>query len=554
MQYTVRAFFEGVDERLDGVCGTFCSMERTAYNLLKEGADASAVKAILRERHDVRNARWIQSVMNQARAVMDSQEEGIQYSIEMCSEKVRNMREKVKHLSDPLRIQGCQAKMEKYESKRKGLRQQLREKSYPRAVFGSRKLLRQLSIASGDRRDELRKEWKERRSNHFFSVGQANQRGNGNTRLVLRNGNVHLEMRNWPEGDFVLPLCVPEHWSDVVRSIIRKAESVKLGRRGELLEGRGGLPYSVRAVRSAKGYQVLVSFELEEPIIEWSGKMLGIDVNPEVIACTITSRDGNLIATRFFGDNRLITASRNKRKWVLESLVKKMLRWARDTYGCNAVAVERLRLKGAYDYSPRTNFKLSNFMKRRMLETVKLHALRMGMVSVEVNPAYTSKVAIAKYGRLFGGFDRHQLAAFVIARRALGHGEAPVLGCLPRNRKEKVMWNHCVRYYGYSPAIQTLLHHEPMERKSGGADNGGGGITKLLRAPPAITPSRMGLSHSPRGVTAIPDTNGRAGRVHPNRHPSGGDGAREYRVGSPHQAIDASPPAASANDTKETVG
>lgn len=554
MQYTVRAFFEGVDERLDGVCGTFCSMERTAYNLLREEEGAGAIKGIVRERYCVWNARWIQSAINQARAVMESQEEGIQYSIEMCSEKVVNMREKVKHLSDPLKVQGCRAKIDKYESKTKELRQQLREKSYPRAVFGSRRLLRQLSIASGERRDELREEWNEKRSNHFFSVGQANQKGNGNTRLIHEDDGFLLEIRNWPRGDFVLPLRVPEHWSDVVRSVIRKAESVKLGRRGELLEGRRGLPYSVRAVRSAKGYQVLVSFELEEPLVEWSGRMVGIDVNPEGIACTIASRDGNLIATRFFGDNRLITASRNKRKWVLENLVNRMLRWARDTHGCNAVAVEGLRLKGAYDYSPRTNFKLSNFMRRRMLETVKLHALRMGMVSVEVNPAYSSKVAIAKYGRRFGGFSRHQLAAFVIARRALGHGEAPVLGCLPRSGKEKGMWNHCIRYYGYSPAIQTLLHHEPMERKSGGDDNGGGGITELLRAPPAITSSWMGLGHSPQGVTAIPDTNGRAGRVHPNRHTSGGDGAREYRVGSPHQAIDASPPAASGNDTKETVG
>ncbi|MBI3023400.1 MAG: hypothetical protein HYY68_06700, partial [Thaumarchaeota archaeon] len=123
-------------------------------------------------------------------------------------------------------------------------------------------------------------------------------------------------------------------------------------------------------------------------------------------------------------------------------------------------------------------------------------------------------------------------------------GEAPVLGCLPSRRKEKVMWNHCVRYYGYSPAIQTLLHHESMERKSGGDDNGGGGITALLTAPPAVTSSRMGLSHSPQGVTAITSANGRAGRVHPNPHAKEGDGAREYRVGSQHQGIDASPPAA----------
>ncbi len=552
LQYTVRAFVEGKDAQLDGICRAFCSMERAAYNLLRDGVGAGGIKGILRERYGVWNARWIQSAINQARAVMESQEEGIQYNIEMCSEKVRNMREKMKHLSNPLKIQGCQAKIAKYRRRIDELKKQVTEKSSPSAVFGSRKLLHKLSIASGERRDKLREKWKERRSNHLFSVGQANQRGNGNTRLVNDDGGFSLEVRNWSSGDFVLPLRVPEQWSDVLRSVIRKAECVKLGGRGELRGG--GLAYSVRVVRSAKGYQVLVSFELEEPLIEWSGRLAGIDVNPEGIACTITSSDGNLIATRFFGDNRLITASRNKRKWVLENLVNRILRWARDTHGCNAIAIERLRLKGAYDYSPKTNFKLSNFMRRRMLEVIKFHALKMGILTVEVNPAYTSKIAMAKYERRFGGFNRHQLAAFVIARRALGYGEAPLLECLPRSRTQKVMWNHCVRYYGYSPAIQTLPHHEPMERKSGGDDNGGGGITELLRAPPAITSSWMGLSHSPQGVTAIPDTNGRAGRVHPNPHTKEGDGAREYRVGSPHQLIDASPPAASGNDTKETVG
>ncbi len=557
MQYTVRAFVEGKEPELDSICRTFCSMERTAYNLLREGADASAVKAILRERHDVRNARWIQSVMNQASAVMESQEEGIQYRIEMCSEKVRNMREKVKRLSDPLKVQGCLVKMERYESKTKELRQHLRERSYPRAVFGSRKLLRQLCIASGERRDELREEWSETRSNHFFSVGQANQRGNGNTRLVHDDGDgFSLEVRNWQEGDFTLPLCVPDYWKDTMRVVIAKAESVKLCKNGELLGGSSGLPYSVRVIRSAGGYQVLVSFELEQPFTKWSGRMAGIDVNPEGIACTITSNDGNLIATRFFGDNCLITALRNKRKWVLENLVNKMLRWARDTHGCNVVAVETLKLKGAYDYSPKTNFKLSNFMRRRMLEVIKLHALKMSMMSVEVNPAYTSMVAIAKYGKRFGGFNRHQLAAFVIARRALGYGEAPLLACLPRSRKENAMWNHCVRYYGYSPAIQTLLHHEPMERKSGGDGNGGGGITELLRARPANTSVR-GLSHDAPvnncagAVNTIETANRRVGSVHPNPHTREGDGARGYRVSPPPS--DGVADLRIGNDTEDTV-
>ncbi len=554
MQYTVRAFVEGKDVILDEICRGFSSMERTAYNLLREGEGAGATKAALRERYGVKNARWVQSVISQARAVVESQEEGIQHRIEQCGEKARNTREKMKHLSNPLKIEGCGLKIARYQSKAKELRKQLRERSYPRAVFGSRKMLHQMSIASGERKEELKREWKEARSNRFFSVGQANQRGNGNTRLSCdaSEDSFLLEVRNWPGGDFSLPLHIPYHWSGLLRSVIERAESVKFGGRGELLEEGGGLAYSVRVVRSANGYQVLVSFELDDPVVKWSGRIAGVDINPEGIACTVVSGDGNLVATRFFRNSRLITASKNKRKWVLENIVNRMLRWCRDTYGCDAVAVEELKFKGAYDSYPRTNYRLSNFMKRKMLQTIRLHALKMGMLSVEVNPAYSSKVAVAKYGKRFGGFNRHQLAAFVIARRALGYGEAPVLGCLPRNRKEKLMWNHCVRYYGYRPQLQTLPRHEPMERKSGGDGNGGGAITELLTAPPAITPSRMGLSHAPMGaLPTIQESGRRAGRVHPSRHTNGGDGATGYRVGpAPIDEMGVSP----SCNTKDTVG
>jgi len=482
---------------------------------------------------------------------MRSQEEGIQHRIEMCSEKVRNTRLKMKHLSNSLRTQGCQAKIAKYRRRIDELNKQVTEKSYPRAIFGSRKLLHQLSIARGDRWNELRKKWRERRSDHFFSVGQANQRGNGNAKLLYEGDGFFLEMRNWPGGDFRVPLRVPEYWSDLVREVITGAASMKLGRTGELLEG--GLAYSVRAVRSENGYQVMISFELDEPIMRWNGGVGGVDVNPEGIACTTVSRDGNLLATRFFRDDRLITALKKKRKWVLEDLVNRMLRWCGETYRCNAVVVEVLRFKGAYDNSPRTNFKLSNFMKRKMLQTIRLRALKMGMLSIAVNPAYSSKVALAKYGKLFGGFNRHQLAAFVLARRALGYGEAPALGCVPRT-KEKAMWNHCISYYGHPSELLTLPGQEPIEWKSDRDAKGGRTDDELLTAPPAVTSSWMGLSHSPQGVTAIPSTNGRAGRVHPNRHTSGGDGAREHRVSSPHQAINVSPPAVSRNGTKDTVG
>jgi hypothetical protein len=78
-----------------------------------------------------------------------------------------------------------------------------------------------------------------------------------------------------------------------------------------------------------------------------------------------------------------------------------------------------------------------------------------------------------------------------------------------------------------------------MEWKSYGDDNGGGEITELLTAPPAIT-SAMGLSHSSsdkEGADAIEISIGRAGRVHPNGHASRGDGARGHRVSPPDTFI-----------------
>lgn len=43
------------------MCRVFSSMERTAYNLLRDGVAASAIKSKPRERYGVENARWCQS-------------------------------------------------------------------------------------------------------------------------------------------------------------------------------------------------------------------------------------------------------------------------------------------------------------------------------------------------------------------------------------------------------------------------------------------------------------------------------------------------------------
>ena len=106
------------------------------------------------------------------------------------------------------------------------------------------------------------------------------------------------------------------------------------------------------------------------------------------------------------------------------------------------------------------------------------------------------------------------------------------------------MWNRSVAFYGYQPLIRTLPRREPMERKSAGDANGGGGVTELLRSPSANTPFQTGSSHSAPlvGVASSEDFNRRAERVRPNRHANGGDGARGHRVDPPHPMTGVSPP------------
>jgi hypothetical protein len=149
-------------------------MERTAYNLLRDGVVAASAKGSIRARYGIENARWIQSAINQAKAVLASQEDGIGYRVEMYEEKDRNTEEKKGRLSNSVKVEGCKMKVARLRTRIDDLKAQLADRSYPKAIFGSRRLYHQLSIARGERRKELHSEWRRRRSNHFFSIGQAN--------------------------------------------------------------------------------------------------------------------------------------------------------------------------------------------------------------------------------------------------------------------------------------------------------------------------------------------------------------------------------------------
>ncbi len=404
LQYAVRALINpsGNEASLNTICRTFSSMVRTTYNRLIKGKKTGEIVRLLQARHGIENWRWCQWAIKQAQSVIQSQRELLPLYVEMYDEKLARVKRRMNRVADPLKRRGYKARIEKLERKRVAMEKHLVARTVPRAVFGSRKLFEELSKGKGSR-----KEWRLKRSGQFFSVGQANQNGNANTRIVKCEDEYAIEVRNWLGGDFEVELVVPSYCRRLLDAALAS-----------------GVAYSVRVKRTERNYQAMISFEVNETFLcEWNGKRVaGIDVNPEGLAVTIVSSDGNLFATRWFREPALVHARAEKRSWLAANLIKRAFRWIKG-YGCNAIVVEKLHLGMAIESNHRANRAKANFLSRKLLELIRLQTLKLEWICAEVNASYSSIAGGLKYDKQFSRFNGHQLAALVLARRALGYSE-----------------------------------------------------------------------------------------------------------------------------------
>ena len=438
LQYTVRALIEplGNEAKLNEICRAFSSMVRTAYNRLLEGKRSNRIVRLLQTRYGIKNWRWCQCAIVQAQAIIQSQKELLPLYIKMYEEKIASIRWRMERVPDTLKRAGYKARIEKFKCKKAEVEKHIAAGIVPRAVFGSRKLLKELSKGKGDA-----EEWRRRRSSQFFSVGQANCKGNANTRIVKSGDGYALEVRNWAGEDFEVGLRVPGYYRRLLDAALTS-----------------GVAYSVRVKRGERNYQTMISFEVDEtPLEPWNGKRAAaVDVNPEGLAVTIVTPDGNLFASRWFYEPALVHARAGKRGWLAANLVKRAFKWVKG-YGRNAVVIERLRFGMAQENNHHANRMCSNFLRKKLIELIKLRALKLEWICAEVNASYSSIAGELKYGRQFARFNRHQLAAFVLARRALGYGEglgAEQLEQIPKRRRMRAT---CVISSFYSHRHELLM-------------------------------------------------------------------------------------------------
>lgn len=316
------------------------------------------------------------------------------------------------------KISGLRARVRKLERKAAFLRGHVAAGTLPSIVDGSRRRLRELARGHGDRQA-----WRDARTGELYSVGQANRKGNENTRLIPL-----------PEGGARLSVLIPAA-AERGRRVDAHVQWTGSAQSQAWLEQQllSGGAYTIRIQRRSGQYQVHVSFAVLEVVPDLTPGCGGIDVNPDGIAVTVVGPDGNYRTSRWFGCPEWQNARAGRRDWLVGVVVRDALRWVA-AQGIRTVVVEKLRFAQDHDTNRRFNRMSTNFLYRQVLQRIRTRACREGMAVLERPAAYSSVIGRHKYAETYG-LSVHQAAALVMARRGLGFEDRVprqlVRTCLP---------------------------------------------------------------------------------------------------------------------------
>lgn len=177
---------------------------------------------------------------------------------------------------------------------------------------------------------------------------------------------------------------------------------------------RTGQPYQIELIRKNGHYFCRITLEEAEPakILTSHQKIIGIDTNPDGLALTLITRDGNFKQSWWIGNGELTNSRTKRRRNLIGETVKAAIEIA-EAEGA-AIVIE--------DLKPKLSRKIHQFVYSRLLQGLEREAIRQGIEVIKVNPAYTSIIGRCKYQKQFG-LSLHQSAALVIGRRGYGYRE-----------------------------------------------------------------------------------------------------------------------------------
>jgi hypothetical protein len=354
---------------IDDLMQRYSSAKRIAFNDLLRRRSVKDVTHRLETFGSLAlNWRYCEHAARDADAELKSQRELLLVYLSDTYDRMEEVGSRLMKAKSPRKKERLQATLLRLEKRKRVLEKHIADGTIPKVVFGTRKLFN--DRAKGKISNQ---EWKDARDNQLYSIGQANQGGNANVRVDWGGNKVGI---NFPERTEpregkgrVYRVKNARRWFD-----LRVNE--RFTRYVGFLTGRA---YSVRVVRRSGRYLVQVSFEiapLPSPD-KTPERICSIDSNPEGFAAAVVSRDGNLLARRFFRDDRLVYASEKKRGSIIGESVTKTVAWARE-HGAETFVIEDLKIKGSRSFGRRGNRVIYAFVRRKFAENLVTRCWKEG--------------------------------------------------------------------------------------------------------------------------------------------------------------------------------
>jgi len=421
----------------------FSSAVRFAYQRLLEGQEKKDIQKIIQEKYGL-NSRYASDAIEQARQLKLSQKELLELQIENWQAKVKRVQKQIEKNKSLKMLPGLHAKLVKREKKLAYWMKFKTAGTLPKVIFGGRK-----NFQARCKGQLTAEQWQAIRDRRLVSRGDVTKKGNPNTRLVVEENKVYL----------VINTDQYEEHGKVKRYIQIKAEvylPYKPSKKTGKINGRNyrqmvleylqtGQAYQVELIQKNGHYYCHITIEEPEPEVIFNryNGLEGIDTNPDGLALTLISKDGNFKESCWLGNGELCNASSKRRRQRIGQIVKEAVAKAKEN-GV-AIVIEDLKFKDNRDVRAKTARKIHQFNYTSLLKGLEREAIRQGVEVIKVNPAYTSIIGRYKYQKQFG-LTVHQAAAMVIARRGYRYSEKlpeAVRAILPKKVKEsnKHQWS-----------------------------------------------------------------------------------------------------------------
>jgi IS605 OrfB family transposase len=260
-------------------------------------------------------------------------------------------------------------------------------------------------------------QWKDKRDNQIYAQGDKTKNGNPNLRLINKGENFYLRVTSGNRKFEEYKLFIPVKFQERLFSLFG-----------------ADVTYNVRLLKKdEQHYRVIIDYEVEDPkiSIDFSNGVIGIDINPDKVAISNLTVDGNLIKSFTMVNNRMFFASTNKRNYEIGCIVKQIIAYAIEK--SKGIVFENLQFKKEFeDQGRKFNRIKSNFVWKKTLTLLERKCIENGIRYKKVNSALTSIIGRLKYQKMYN-LSIHESASYVIGRRGLGLNERLSLYNYPTN-------------------------------------------------------------------------------------------------------------------------